>query len=137
MDAVSFAFEVYKHREQIQPQTMCPTFFMNYMLVEAYISALLIGAMRAANVRQDENQSLTALLELLDKFLPMWTTTCGLDFARGLRYHHFGVGKNPPLVVCWTRKKENGMPVVDYLMKHGYKPSSWLAQSHYWYRKSL
>jgi hypothetical protein len=123
MAILRFAFEVYKDEESDhQAPSLLYEKVKHKMLVKDYIGALVTGFLdRHGDTRQDHD-SLTSPLKILGKVLALWTDACGLDFSKDKDLTWEDKTEAQPLVVCWCKQKENGLPVVDRLLKIGYRP---------------
>jgi hypothetical protein len=134
-DVVKYAFELFEYKERHQHQSVYPVNFMREMGVGGYVGALVTGILDRCDAAQvqhaDQRQAtLAAMLELLKKFLDLWTDGCGLDFRHSSGYRSGSYimddDKDRPLVVSWRRRQDEGLPIVDVLLSSGYKPSCWL-----------
>jgi hypothetical protein len=129
MAVLRFAFEVYEYQERDwQAPPSLYNKVVHEMLVKDYIGALVTGFLDRHGDTLHNYDALTAPLKLLAKFLALWTDACGLDFSedKGLTWED--KTEIQPLVVCWCEQKENGLPVVDLLLKSGYCPHIRLVQ---------
>ncbi len=83
------------------------------MKVKRYIADLVTGAFDVWG----EEQSLPAsTLALLDELLGLWAETCGLDFSNDPKEDY-------PLSICWCKKQDAALPIVQLLITRVYKPS--------------
>jgi hypothetical protein len=129
MAILRFAFEVYKYQEvDHQAPSSLPENHAHKMFVKEYIGVLVTGFLDRYGDTLPDYDALRSPLEFLGNLLALWTDACGLDFCEDLPLTWEDETEVHALVVCWCKMKENGLPLVDFLLKSGYRPHIRLVQ---------
>jgi hypothetical protein len=137
MAIVQFAFKVYEYKErQQQPRQGCgPRNFMRTVHASEYIAALVTGFLDRHSDTLNDRRAQASPLKIFGQFLDLWVDACGLDFSKDEPISSSDdddenlpiVFQLPlsalPLMVCFSKQGQNALPVVELLLKSGYKPS--------------
>jgi hypothetical protein len=120
------------------------------MRVPECVTAVVTGILDRYDDAQDDQGILASVLKLLEMFLALWAETCGLDYFdrnradRCSSYNrqqftsfYYSVQDHQPLLECWRRRRENGLPIINTLLGMGYKPSHTLVWSSVWHSLRL